>query len=181
MRTTLVILFAGLWVGAAFLNGCVPLLKLAKLQQGEERAAQVKPGQETGAATEKQPLPPPEEIDKSLPPPPKDYRPSPSSPTQSIDAVDSREKEEIRESALRFAKEFQDVKHMKTCFSKEFGGWYLILYTQKGKKFSVQHFAWNSRTREFEPSAPSRLLLTQKELEQQLDAPIGGETCFRLK
>lgn len=184
MRTTLVILFAGLWVGSAFLAGCVPFLKTVKPQQGEERAAQVKPGAESDMGTEKSDKPSAlsqEELDKMLPPPPPDYKPTTSSPAQSIDPVDSGEKEAIKEAALKFAKEIPNVKHMKTCFSREFGGWYLILYTQKGKKFAVQHFAWNSRTLEFEPSAPSRLLLSKKELEQQLDVSVKGETCSRLK
>lgn len=184
MRTSLIILFAGLWIGSALLTGCVPFLKTTKPQQGDERVARVESGKENGAGKEDSTKPStsaPEELDKLLPPPPPDYKPGPSSPSQSVDVVDSREKEDIKESALRFAKEFSNVKHMKTCFSKQFGGWYLILYTQKDKKFAVQHFAWNPRTQEFEPSAPSRLLLTQKELEMQLDAPIKGETCFRLK
>lgn len=184
MRTTLVILFAGLVLGAVVLTGCVPFLKTVKPQQGEERAAQAKPGAENAAAAEKSgktPTPSPEELEKLLPAPPPGYKATPSSPAQSLDAVDTREREEIKESALKFAKEIPNVKHMKTCFSKEFGGWYLIVYTQKGKKYSPQHFAWNPRTLEFEPSAPSRLLLTQKELDMQLDVTIKGETCFRLK
>lgn len=184
MRTTVVILLAGVMLGAVVLTGCVPFLKTAKPQPGEERVAQIKPGAETPAGAEesgKEPKPSPEELDKILPAPPPGYKPTPSSPAQSVDLVDTREREEIKESALKFAKEIPNVKHMKTCFSKEFGGWYLILYTQKGKKYAVQHFAWNPRTGEFEPSAPSRLLLTQKELDMQLDATIKGETCFRLK
>jgi len=168
-------------VAASLALGCVPGLKSAKSVPGPGQVAtnSVPPG---GAASGQAPKLTDEELDKRLPPPPPFYKP-PGSPDQTVSSgglIEPAMKEEINETALRFAKEIPNVKHVKTCFSKLYGGWYLNLYVQEGKKTVVQQYSWEPESKEW------KVLLPPKEvplnlLEHHLKGEVADEKCYLLK
>lgn len=95
--------------------------------------------------------------------------------------IDPREKAEVTESALEFAqKNIPGVKHIKVCFSKLYGGWYMLVFTEKGKKASVEHWSWISKTKEWEVITQKKEL-TPKDMEFELKGEVAGEKCFFLK
>jgi hypothetical protein len=95
--------------------------------------------------------------------------------------IDPREKAEVTESALEFAqKNIPGVKHIKVCFSKLYGGWYMLVFTEKGKKASMEHWSWISKTKEWEVITKKKQL-TPKEMEFELKGEVAGEKCFFLK
>jgi uncharacterized protein YceK len=97
------------------------------------------------------------------------------------DGVDPREKAEMTESALEFArKTVPNAKHIKVCFSKLYGGWYMLLFTQKGKTYSKEHLSWNSKTKEWEPIEQKKPL-APNQMEFELKGDVAGEKCFLLK
>ncbi len=69
--------------------------------------------------------------------------------------VDSKERAEVNQAALDYihANNIRGLKHMKTCYSKLYGGWYMLIYTERGKKASMQNFGWNPKTKEWEPQS----------------------------
>ena len=106
--------------------------------------------------------------------------PPPSAETKARTAFDLRRKDEVETSAMDFAKNFSGVQHVKICYSKLYGGWYLFLYVEKNKKRSVHHYAWKERSSEWE------IIEVFKEdripqWKYHLKGELPGETCFLLK
>ncbi|MFH0825418.1 MAG: hypothetical protein V2B18_21915 [Pseudomonadota bacterium] len=104
--------------------------------------------------------------------------PPPEKPTKA--SLDLRQKEEVNDAALKFAKNVPGVKHIKTCYSKLYGGWYLLLYRDQDKKISLQQYAWNDSSKEWE------IIYQLKELpagnlEFHLKGEVADERCFILK
>ncbi|MFH1115932.1 MAG: hypothetical protein V1792_18630 [Pseudomonadota bacterium] len=190
MKRLLAVLAVGLMLPLAAGPGCAPWIKATK----EDASRKQSPGAQMGdaAAGGKRAKEPaeegaprklsPEELEKMLPPPPPSLkgesgegkRALPASPKELL------EKEEINASALEFAKGIPNVKHVKTCFSKMFGGWYLHLYTPKGKKMGLLHYTWNSVTREWDVSMAVKDLPLEN-LEHHLKGEVGDEQCTVLK
>lgn len=117
--------------------------------------------------------------------PPPEPRYQPPGPTESDrlreGGIDPREKSEVTESALEFAqKNIPGVKHIKVCFSKLYGGWYMLVFTEKRKKTSMAHWTWNSKTKEWEVISQKKVL-SPKEMEFELKGEVSGEKCFFLK
>lgn len=79
-----------------------------------------------------------------------------------------------------FAQGQKDVKHVKTCYSKAYGGWHLLLYVQKGKKLNEDEYFWNGETKEWELSGRRKDLASQK-MDILLKAELPDEKCFVLK
>lgn len=193
MKRLLAILAVALMLPLAAIPGCAPGIKATKPSANAEKAPspETEDVQKLGPAapgdkgTEAPAVPSqpgklsPEELEKMLPPPPPSYKRKtaealPASPKELL------EKEEINASALQFAKEIPDVKHIKTCFSKMFGGWYLHLYVTKGKKPYLQHYSWNPVTREWEVSMAMKDLPVDN-VESHLKQEVGDEQCTVLK
>lgn len=182
MKQLLCVVLVAVIVAAAVLLGCVPGIKSAKTgtspQESPAGSSTVSqsPGP-SGAA----PVPG-KDLGNVLPPPPPSYKPGEGSKglVDRGDIPELRQKEEVNEAALKFAKEVPDVKHVKTCFSRVYGGWYLLLYIEKGKKISLQQYSWNPKSREWEvvyhiKEVPSN------QLEFHLKGEVGDEKCFVLK
>ncbi|MGC8659115.1 MAG: hypothetical protein ACP5U1_08575 [Desulfomonilaceae bacterium] len=163
--------------------GCVSALKSAKPQPEPAAKDQAKSaaGQPRPAETAKQPMD--EELKKLLaPPPPPQYSPPP--PTDAAAAaksvVDPVEKEQVSRSALSFASHMKNVKHVKVCYSKLYGGWYLMLYLARGKKTSLDQYSWNKKSQEWEIVFHLKEI-PQKQVEYHLKGEVGDEKCFVLK
>jgi hypothetical protein len=180
MKAALSLLAATLILVALLLLGCVPGLQSAKpSDQGEPPSAPQ--GQSEQAEAPKAPMASGQGADPAATPPPPAYLPPPPPDREKISegAVDLRIRDEVNEAALRFAKEIPNVKHIKTCFSKLYGGWYLLLYLEKGKKISLQQYSWNGKSKEWE--VQGQFDIPAKQLQAQLKAEVGDEKCFRLK
>ena len=170
-----------LTVAVLLATGCVPWLRSAKPAPGTNQAAAKNAGQpglvpvHGGQVTDK-------ELDQRLPPPPPFYKP-PESRDQTTEAesfVGSTMKLEVEEAARRFAKEIPNVKHIKICFSKMYGGWYLLLYAREGKKTFEHHYSWDAENKEW------KVALTPKEvppvqLEHRLKGEVADERCYLLQ
>uniref|UniRef100_A0A7C4EUA5 Lipoprotein n=1 Tax=Desulfomonile tiedjei TaxID=2358 RepID=A0A7C4EUA5_9BACT len=153
---------------AVMVIGCVPGFRSAKpvSTQGQTQS----PGQ-AGAGTDA--------TLKPLPPPPPDYVASKEKETGG-DMPELLQKEEINQAALKFAKEIPNVKYIKTCFSKIYGGWYLLLYVEKGKKISLQQYSWNEKSKEWDVVYQVKEV-PASQLEYHLKGEVGDEKCFLLK
>ena len=110
------------------------------------------------------------------------YEPPPPPDTSSVEAgaIDLRLKEEVNTAALKFAKSVPGVKHVKTCYSKLYGGWYLLLYVQSGNKVSLQQYSWNDKTQEWEVIYYLKEI-PEERLEHHLKGEVADEKCFILK
>jgi hypothetical protein len=166
-------------LAAAFVLGCVPGLKSVK-PAGDTDQAPASSGVEEGAPAA------PEQAKKGegdkapsahapyKPPPP------PDEAQAALGAIDLRLKDEVNEAALKFAKNVSGVEHVKTCYSKLYGGWYLFLYVKKGKKISLQQYSWNEKTNEWEIIYQLKELAPDR-LEYHLKGEVDDEKCFILK
>ena len=180
MKAALSLLAVTLILAALLLLGCVPGLQSAKAPtQGEPPLAPQ--GQSEQAEPPKAPMASDQGADPAAPRPRPAALPPPPRDGEKISegVVDLRVKDEVNEAAMRFAKEIPNVKHIKTCYSKLYGGWYLMLYRQEGKKILLQQFSWNDRSKEWDASYNKVLL--SKELEGHLKGEVADEKCFRLK
>ncbi|MBI5572845.1 MAG: hypothetical protein HY914_23075 [Desulfomonile tiedjei] len=90
------------------------------------------------------------------------------------------QRSEINQAALDFAQNYPHVKYVKTCFSKLYGGWYLILYVARGKKTDLQQFSWNDTSKEWEPVFRQENL-PKEQIEYHVKGEVGDEKCFVLK
>jgi hypothetical protein len=181
MKAALSFLAATLILAALLLPGCVPGLQSAKpATQGEPPLAPQ--GQSEQAEPPKAPMASDQGADPAAPPPPPAYLPPPPPDREKISeaAVDLRMKDEVNEAAMRFIKEMPNVKHAKTCYSKLYGPWYLIVYRQEKKKISVQQYSWNDKSKEWEVTGPP-FEVPAKQLDYQLKGEVADEKCFRLK
>ena len=88
---------------------------------------------------------------------------------------------EVNQSALEFAKNFPDVRAIRTCYSKLYGGWNLDLFVGKGKKVDKQQFSWNSKTKEWDLTSYEKKQIQFDRLEYYLDTELVDEKCFVLK
>ncbi|MGO9571728.1 MAG: hypothetical protein ACLP5H_29735, partial [Desulfomonilaceae bacterium] len=179
MKAALSILAATLILAALLLLGCVPGLQSAKPPTEAEPPSGPQ-GQSEQAEPPKAPMAPGQGADQAATPPPPAYLPPPPPGREQISeaAVDLRLKDEVNEAAMRFAKEIPSVKYVKTCFSKLYGGWYLMLYVEKGKKISLEQFSWNTKSKEWEVAG--RFQVPPKQLEYHLKGEVADEKCFRL-
>jgi hypothetical protein len=172
---------APLVVVAALIFGCAPIFKSTK------------PADETDQAPKSVTSPERDKKDELLPDTGKKKEPSPISPRPKYEpppppagkkaptgAIDLRKKEDINASALKFAKNIKGVKHVKTCYSKLYGGWYLLLYVEKKKRIALQQYVWNEKSKEWE------VIYYRKEippdtLDFHLKGEVADEKCFLLK
>lgn len=160
---------------APIMSGCVPGLQTSKPSGGEGGPASAKEPGNVAGTTDKN-------VEGKLPPPPPGYTPSSTGDKEARfeGPEDLSLREEINQSALDFAKNVSHVRHIKTCFSKLYGGWYLILYIEKGKRIALEQYSWNPKTREWE------IVFSQKEVPREqlqfhLKGEVNDEKCFVLK
>ncbi|MBM3302190.1 MAG: hypothetical protein FJY85_19845 [Deltaproteobacteria bacterium] len=164
---------------AIFIEGCVPGLRTARTPSDEAQGPPtVRPGTTESGARRTQALSDPDKGPPFLAP---QERP-PATPRRALPPTprESLERDEINSSAQEFAKGVPDVQHIKTCFSKVFGGWYLHLYVKKGKQIALQHYTWNPVTKEWEVSLAVKELPVEN-LEHHLRGEIEDERCTVLK
>jgi hypothetical protein len=180
MRIARVLLTAViLALAAVFILGCVPGIRSVK-PAGDTDQAPASSGVEEGLPTAPEQAKKGErERDPSAPPP---YKPPPppDEAQATLGAIDLRLKDEVNEAALKFAKNVSGVEHVKTCYSKLYGGWYLFLYLKKGKKISLQQYSWNEKTKEWEIIYQLKELSPDR-LEYHLKGEVDDEKCFVLK
>lgn len=179
------VLARGLAVFAiALVIGCVPSF-LAKNQRATEVpvARPGVPGEAGAKSPESQPS---AKALKDLlqPPPPPSYQQA-TSGGRAREALPAEPREmlvknQINKAALAFANEIPNVQHVKTCYSHEFGGWYLMLYIKKKDGVSLQHYAWDPKTEEWEVSYRVEHL-PEKEVQFHLKQEVGDERCTVLK
>ncbi|HMK36951.1 MAG TPA: hypothetical protein VK463_17890 [Desulfomonilaceae bacterium] len=182
MKAATTILTFAIIIAVAIGGGCVPGLKSAKQstdQLSEPSKMQADPGQAQTSTPENREKP---ENGQVNPPEPRYEPPGPSERDKLLaGGVDPREKAEVTESALEFSrKNVPGLKHVKVCFSKLYGGWYMLAYVEKGKKLSMQHWAWNQKSKEWEILSQQKEL-SPKQLEFELKGEVAGEKCFILK
>jgi hypothetical protein len=100
-------------------------------------------------------------------------------PPAGVDNLDQRA--EVNQSAIEFAESVPNVKAVKTCFSKLYGGWNLDLFVGKGKKIDKQQFSWNGKSKEWEPTGLAKKEIPLDQLEYYLNTELADEKCFVLK
>ncbi|MGO9119654.1 MAG: hypothetical protein ACLQPD_18840 [Desulfomonilaceae bacterium] len=158
-------------------SACMPSLQMSKPSSPEVSGSDAKNESSAESPTAAKPERP---ADAQLPPAPPDYKPPSLSEGLLEGPPDLSWKDEINASALEFGKSIPNVKHVKTCFSKLYGGWYLILYTEKAKKIGLEQYSWNAKSKEWEPSFQLKEI-PAKELEYHLKGEVDDEKCFVLK
>jgi hypothetical protein len=173
------VLAATLAIAALCIEGCVPGFRAAKPLPELEENARSETATTTDAGAPQKPALGESEIGSAARAPQEKSR---AVARRALPATprELREKDEINQSALEFAKAIPDVQHVKTCFSRIFGGWYLHLYVKKGKNISLQHYTWNHTTREWEVSLAVKELPVG-ELERHLRSEVEDEMCTVLK
>ena len=163
--------------------GGVSALKSAKPSAVPAAKDQAKSsaGQPKQAETAKQPMD--EELKRLLTPPPPPQATPPAGGDVTVAAksvVDPMEKEQVSRAALDFASHMKNVKHVKVCYSKLYGGWYLMLYVSRGKKTSLDQYSWNRKSQEWEIVFHLKEI-PQKQVEFHLKGEVGDEKCFVLR
>lgn len=182
MKRLLAVLAVIVVIPLALGQGCIPGLKTAKPTPIPEQSPDAVSTENPPNASKPTELSE-EELDKMLPPPPPSYKTRKSIDGKMALPVTPKEmleKDKINEAAVKFANEIPNVKHVKTCFSKMFGGWYLDVFVTKGKKIIKQHYSWNPVTREWDISlAPKEV--PEDKLEYHLKGEVRDERCSVLK
>lgn len=172
-------------VVAFFLLSCSIGSKLTKTDQTpSDTKAETRKEEGTPQSAKKPAGASEEELRKLLEPPPTPQQlgaqTSRQAKTEAEAVIDLNEKEEVNRHALEFARQIPNVKHVKTCFSKLYGGWYMLLYIQKGKKVALDQYSWSRAIREWE--IVYRLKeIPAKQLEAHVKVEVGDEKCFVLK
>ena len=176
-------IFVSLFAVAFIGFGCVSFLKNAKTAVEPTTKEQAKSSTEQLKQDQTSKKPSDEELKKllSTPPPPKYNPPTGEGPKAATEsAVDPGEKEQVSQAAIEFASHMKNVKHVKICYSKLYGGWYLMTYVSKGKKISLDQYSWNKKSQEWEIVYHLKEV-PQKQLEFHLKGEVGDEKCFVLK
>jgi hypothetical protein len=184
-----------LLMAAALLFGCVGMFPITKKQGESSRKPTGKQSvQKAEIPKEKSDFPSdettepgrkPRDSDKDLLPPPKTspkYEPPPPPPADKsvVTALALRDKDEINKSALKFAKNFKRMEHVKTCYSKMFGGWYVLLYIKNKNKYDLNQYSWNAKNKEWELMYINKNI-SVKQLKFLLESEVEDEKCFLLK
>jgi hypothetical protein len=177
MKPVLIALVLLSFLSALGTVGCVPGLRSTKSNSPPEAVADAK---EVPAASTKGQGVPKKELDRLLatPPPPDKLVPGHKRPL--IKLSDLSGQEEVRKAALRFAQGLKNVKHVRVCYSKAYGGWFLLTYVPGGKKTVQQEYSWNKDTKEWELSGSQRAFPT-KDLDSYLKSELPDEKCILLK
>lgn len=165
------------------LFGCVSVFKNTKAANQPTADQQAKTSSEQPKQDQTAKKPMDEELKKLLaPPPPPQYNPPPQDEPQASGEtiIDPMEREQVSRSALDFATHMKNVKHVKICYSKLYGGWYLMLYVAKGKKTALDQYSWNKKSQEWEIVYHLKEI-PQKQVEFHLKGEVGDEKCFVLK
>lgn len=181
MKRLLTVLAVTVAIPLVGILGCAPGIKSTKSTSDADLESVDKTAEYSKETSEPRKLTQ-EDLEKMLPPPPPNYKRGSADGNQAL-PVGPREmllREEINASALEFAKQVPNVEHVKTCFSKVFGGWYLHLYVKKGKKVSLQHYTWNAVTKEWDVSLTVEEL-PMENLEHHVKGEVGDEKCTVLK
>lgn len=166
-------------LAAAFVLGCVPGIRSVKPAEDTDQAP-ASSGVEEGAPTAPEQARRAEGDRGPAARPPYEPPPPPDDTQATLGAIDLRLKDVVNEAALKFAKNVSGVQHVKTCYSKLYGGWYLFLYLKKGKKISLQQYSWNEKTNEWEIIYQLKELSPDR-LEYHLKGEVDDEKCFVLK
>ena len=157
--------------------GCVPGLRSTKPTSPPEAVADAKGA--PAASTKGQDVPK-KELERLLatPPPPDKLVRGDTKPL--IKPSDLSGQDEVRQAALNFAQGLKNVKHVRVCYSKAYGGWFLLAYVPGGKKTIQQEYTWNKNTKEWEIYGPQRAFPT-KDLDSYLKSELPDEKCILLK
>jgi len=170
---------------AALLLGCIPGLKAVKPSPGAGELSDLKKPRLSEDGTEARDETERSDRSQITTPPKYEPPPPPSDHDGTSGAIDLRKKDEINAAALKFAKNAAgknvgEVKHVKTCYSKLYGGWYLLLYVKKGKRIALHQYSWNEKSREWEPIFYLKELPPDR-LDIHLKGEVADEKCFVLK
>lgn len=163
--------------------GCVSALKGVKQPDEASQKESPKASTEQTKTEQDEKKATAEELKRLLtPPPPPQYKPPAAGDqkTASEAVIDPTEKEEVSRAALEFAGHVKNVKNVKICYSKLYGGWYLMLYVQKSKKISLDQYSWNRKSQEWEIVYHLKEI-PQKQLEFHVKGEVGDEKCFVLQ
>ncbi len=171
-------LFAVVSLVAVMVAACGMASKTVKPSSNATPPASAKPKSDEATAAKPTKL-----LPKEAPPVPsadlaRSGLPDGKLPPAGVDSLDQRA--EINESALEFAKNFPNVKAVKTCFSKLYGGWNLDLFVARGKKITKQQYSWNGKSKEWEPVLLDKEV-PKNQLEYYLNTELAEEKCFVLK
>jgi hypothetical protein len=97
-----------------------------------------------------------------------------------VDGPDPNEREEVNRAALEFAAEQRKVQHVKTCYSKIFGGWYMLIFMEDGKNVSMTNYSWDPKDKIWKTAAPAQKV-TPDQVKFELEGDLAGEYCTKLK
>ncbi len=94
--------------------------------------------------------------------------------------VDPGELAAVNQAALDFVQvnSIRGVKHMKTCHDSN--GWYMLVFTERGKKTSMIRYNWDSKNKEWSPVFQDKGV-TPQQVEFKLKNVAEGEKCWLLK
>jgi hypothetical protein len=166
-------------VAIGLVVGCSTSHKLMKPSMDQPTGS--KPPVATARASQNNPSLPKKPVQAQTSTPELRYEPPTSSNKLAESDIDPREKAEVTKAALEFTrKNVPQAKHVKVCFSVLYGGWYMLVFDQKGKTFSKEHLSWNSETKEWEPVEQEKQLAPHQ-MEFELKGDVPGEKCFLLK
>ena len=128
LAVTVAILLAGIL-------GCAPGIKSTKSTSDSDLKSVDKTAEYSKETSKPEKLTP-EDLEKMLPPPPPSYKKDSAEGGQALPVgpKEMLQREEINTSALEFAKQIPGVIHVKTCFSKVFGGVVPASLCEKGEE-----------------------------------------------
>ncbi len=162
-------------IGITCLSGCVAGIFSSKPSSGSGQGKGYQGSKDPASRSDKT-----GGLKKPRIPPPPGSEPAPPPETGEPNSIDPRKKEEINASALEFAANIDGVLHVKTCYSKIFNQWYLLLYLKKGEKVNMEQYVWNNNTTEWEIYYKIDDLSEDK-LKYLLKSEFLDEKCFILK
>jgi hypothetical protein len=174
IRALVVVIIAG-----ALVQACLPGIRSVK-PAGETARTSPESGPAATGSSVTPKGPEKGKDDKSGPSRPEYKPPPPPQEKTALSAVELKDREAVNEAALKFAKHIQGVEHIKTCYSRLYGGWYVFYYIKKGKNISVQQYSWDPKTQEWEIIYHLKELAPER-LEYHLKGEVDDEKCFRLK
>jgi hypothetical protein len=181
MRSFVNLFAAAACVAAVAVWGCVSGLQSAKPADMADSTKEAKaPAQGDRPSPGAKPLPGDKDSLLAAPPTPDKALSSPSNVKPELVGSALKDKDEVTEAALLLAQNVPKVKHIKTCYARASGTWFLYLYVEKGKKLAEETYSWNGELHEWETHG-HRKDVQIKQIEFYLRAELPDEKCFLIK
>ena len=111
---------------------------------------------------------------------PRQYEPPPPANMEVAEKYYLQDKDDMECSSLQLAAKFDDVLHVKTCYSKMFGGWYSLIYHKKNGTIQLSQFAWVKKSKKWKLMYINKNI-SEKQLETLLTVPVADEICSTLR